>query len=159
MSNSRQIHFDIEALLLSGLCLFLWLSLASYDPADAVAKAPGRLRPPQRSTRKSIQSMCSLPIIVAGSGATCRKIDDSEPWSRLHPGGYWNVGIGNLDVPSAKQLRACFATNRMGAGDSVGDYLGIAARLAHSTGTCNWSWRLSRHNHVDVAQCEFCIGR
>ncbi|MCC7338114.1 MAG: DNA translocase FtsK 4TM domain-containing protein [Pirellulaceae bacterium] len=43
MSDSRQIHFDIEALLLSGLCLFLWLSLASYDPADAVAQLPGPL--------------------------------------------------------------------------------------------------------------------
>ncbi len=43
MSDSRQIHFDIEALLLSGLCLFLWLSLVSYDPADAVAQVPGPL--------------------------------------------------------------------------------------------------------------------
>ncbi len=40
MSESRQIEFDIEALLLSALCIFLWLSLLSYDPADPVAHVP-----------------------------------------------------------------------------------------------------------------------
>lgn len=40
MSESRQIEFDIEALLLSALCIFLWLSLLSYDPADSVGKVP-----------------------------------------------------------------------------------------------------------------------
>ncbi len=40
MSDSRQIEFDIEALLLSALCISLWLSLLSYDPADPVAQFP-----------------------------------------------------------------------------------------------------------------------
>ncbi|MCA9131630.1 MAG: DNA translocase FtsK 4TM domain-containing protein, partial [Planctomycetales bacterium] len=43
MSDSRQIEFDIEALLLSALCIFLWLSLVSYDPADSVGTLPGPL--------------------------------------------------------------------------------------------------------------------
>ncbi len=40
MSESRQIEFDIEALILSALCVFLWLSLLSYDPADSVGPLP-----------------------------------------------------------------------------------------------------------------------
>ncbi len=44
MSDSRRIEFDIEALLLTALCVFLWLSLLSYDPADAVAPLPSPLR-------------------------------------------------------------------------------------------------------------------
>ena len=36
MSEERQIEFDVEAILLSGICVFLWLSLLSYDPADQI---------------------------------------------------------------------------------------------------------------------------
>ena len=43
MSVSRQIEFDIEALLLAAFCVFLWLSLLSYDPADPVAQIPAPL--------------------------------------------------------------------------------------------------------------------
>lgn len=43
MSDPRRIEFDIEALLLAALCVFLWLSLLSYDPADAVAPLPSPL--------------------------------------------------------------------------------------------------------------------
>lgn len=43
MSASRQIEFDIEALLLSAFCVFLWLSLLSYDPADPVLQFPAPL--------------------------------------------------------------------------------------------------------------------
>ena len=43
MSDPRRIEFDIEALLLTALCVFLWLSLLSYDPADAVAPLPSLL--------------------------------------------------------------------------------------------------------------------
>ncbi len=34
--DARRIEFDVEALLLSAVCLFLWLSLLSYDPADSL---------------------------------------------------------------------------------------------------------------------------
>ena len=44
MSDSRRIEFDIEALLLTAVCVFLWLSLLSYDPADAVAPLPSPLK-------------------------------------------------------------------------------------------------------------------
>jgi len=43
MSDSRQIEFDIEALLLSAFCIFLWLSLLSYDPADPVPQFPAAI--------------------------------------------------------------------------------------------------------------------
>ncbi len=43
MSDSRQIEFDIEALLLAALCVFVWLSLLSYDPADSVGPLPAPL--------------------------------------------------------------------------------------------------------------------
>ena len=38
--NSRKIEFDLEAVLLSAVCLFLWLSLLSYDPADVGGALP-----------------------------------------------------------------------------------------------------------------------
>ncbi len=34
--DARRIEFDVEALLLSAVCLFLWLSLLSHDPADSL---------------------------------------------------------------------------------------------------------------------------
>jgi len=34
--DARRIEFDVEALLLSAVCLFLWLSLLSFDPADSL---------------------------------------------------------------------------------------------------------------------------
>jgi S-DNA-T family DNA segregation ATPase FtsK/SpoIIIE len=43
MSGSRQVEFDIEALLLSAGCVFLWMSLISYDPADPVGQLPSPL--------------------------------------------------------------------------------------------------------------------
>ncbi len=33
-NNTRKIEFDLEAVILSAVCVFLWLSLLSYDPAD-----------------------------------------------------------------------------------------------------------------------------
>lgn len=43
MSDDRKIEFDIEALILAAGCVFLWLSLLSYDPADPVGALPGPL--------------------------------------------------------------------------------------------------------------------
>ncbi len=43
MSGSRKIEFDIEALVLSAGCVFLWLSLLTYDPADNVGRLPAPL--------------------------------------------------------------------------------------------------------------------
>ena len=40
MTEKRQIEFDVEAVLLSGLCVFLWLSLMSFDAADSVSPVP-----------------------------------------------------------------------------------------------------------------------
>lgn len=40
MSNDRNIEFDVEALLLTAGCIFLWLSLISYDPADSIGELP-----------------------------------------------------------------------------------------------------------------------
>ncbi len=40
MTEQRQIEFDVEAVLLSGLCVFLWLSLMSFDAADSVSPVP-----------------------------------------------------------------------------------------------------------------------
>ncbi len=36
MTEPRQVKFDVEATALAGLCLFLWVSLLSYDAADPV---------------------------------------------------------------------------------------------------------------------------
>jgi len=38
--NIRKIEFDLEAVFLSAVCLFLWLSLLSYDPADVGGTLP-----------------------------------------------------------------------------------------------------------------------
>lgn len=43
MTETRKIEFDIEALILAAICVFLWLSLASYDPADSIGDLPGPL--------------------------------------------------------------------------------------------------------------------
>lgn len=40
----RKIEFDVEAIVLSALCVFLWLSLLSYDPADPLGDLPSPLR-------------------------------------------------------------------------------------------------------------------
>lgn len=40
MSDERKIEFDIEAIVLAAVCVFLWLSLLSHDPADSVAGLP-----------------------------------------------------------------------------------------------------------------------
>lgn len=40
MSDERKIEFDIEALVLAALCVFLWLSLLSHDSADNVQGLP-----------------------------------------------------------------------------------------------------------------------
>jgi DNA segregation ATPase FtsK/SpoIIIE, S-DNA-T family len=42
--SSRKIEFDVEAILLSALCIFLWLSLLSFDPADNLANLPRPLQ-------------------------------------------------------------------------------------------------------------------
>ncbi len=34
--QGRKLELDIEAIVLAGVCLFLWMSLLSYDPADPV---------------------------------------------------------------------------------------------------------------------------
>ena len=36
MSEPRQVKFDVEATVLATICLFLWISLLSYDAGDAV---------------------------------------------------------------------------------------------------------------------------
>ncbi len=36
MSEPRQVKFDVEATVLAAICLFLWISLLSYDAGDAV---------------------------------------------------------------------------------------------------------------------------
>lgn len=41
--EKRQIEFDVEAILLTGLCVFLWLSLLSFDVADQVGPLPSPL--------------------------------------------------------------------------------------------------------------------
>ncbi len=38
--TTRKIEFDLEAVLLSAVCMFLWLSLLSYDPADVGGTLP-----------------------------------------------------------------------------------------------------------------------
>lgn len=38
--DTRKIEFDLEAVFLSAICLFLWLSLLSYDPADVGGNLP-----------------------------------------------------------------------------------------------------------------------
>jgi DNA segregation ATPase FtsK/SpoIIIE, S-DNA-T family len=40
MTTTRKIEFDLEAVVLSALCIFLWLSLLSYDPADVGGSLP-----------------------------------------------------------------------------------------------------------------------
>lgn len=40
MSDERKIEFDIEALVLAALCVFLWLSLLSHNAADSVQGLP-----------------------------------------------------------------------------------------------------------------------
>ena len=39
-ANTRKIEFDLEAVILSAVCVFLWLSLLSYDPADIGGTLP-----------------------------------------------------------------------------------------------------------------------
>jgi S-DNA-T family DNA segregation ATPase FtsK/SpoIIIE len=36
MTEPRQVKFDVEATVLAGLCLFLWVSLLTYNAADPV---------------------------------------------------------------------------------------------------------------------------
>ena len=38
--DPRKVEFDLEAVFLSAICLFLWLSLLSYDPADVGGNLP-----------------------------------------------------------------------------------------------------------------------
>ncbi|MFK7736522.1 MAG: DNA translocase FtsK [Pirellulaceae bacterium] len=40
-AEERQIEFDVEAILLSAICVFLWLSLLTFDPADQVGPLAG----------------------------------------------------------------------------------------------------------------------
>ena len=35
---ARKLELDVEAIVLAGVCLFLWMSLLSYDPADPVTQ-------------------------------------------------------------------------------------------------------------------------
>lgn len=37
MTEERKIEFDIEAIVLAAICVFLWLSLLSHSPADRVS--------------------------------------------------------------------------------------------------------------------------
>ncbi len=37
---ARKIEFDVEAIVLSAICVFLWLSLLSYDAADSLGELP-----------------------------------------------------------------------------------------------------------------------
>ncbi len=39
-TNARKVEFDLEAVILSAICVFLWLSLLSYDPADMGGSLP-----------------------------------------------------------------------------------------------------------------------
>lgn len=39
----RKIEFDIQAIALSAICIFIWLSLLSYDPADSIGELSGVL--------------------------------------------------------------------------------------------------------------------
>ena len=41
---ARKIEFDVEAIALSALCIFIWLSLLSYDPADNLSDLPRPLK-------------------------------------------------------------------------------------------------------------------
>ncbi len=43
MTTTRKVEFDLEAVLLTALCMFLWLSLLSYDPADVGGSLPAPL--------------------------------------------------------------------------------------------------------------------
>ena len=36
--DDRRIEFDVEAIVLSAICVFIWLSLLSYDPADSLGE-------------------------------------------------------------------------------------------------------------------------
>ena len=38
--STRRIEFDVEAIALTAICIFLWLSLLSYDPADSLGDLP-----------------------------------------------------------------------------------------------------------------------
>ncbi len=39
-TNTRKVEFDLEAVVLAAFCVFLWLSLLSYDPADMGGSLP-----------------------------------------------------------------------------------------------------------------------
>lgn len=41
--KTRNVEFDLEAVLLSAICVFLWMSLLSYDPADVGGSLPAPL--------------------------------------------------------------------------------------------------------------------
>lgn len=41
---ARKIEFDVEAIVLSALCIFIWISLLSYDPADNLNDLPRPLK-------------------------------------------------------------------------------------------------------------------
>lgn len=38
--DDRKIEFDVEAIVLSAICIFIWLSLLSYDPGDSLGEIP-----------------------------------------------------------------------------------------------------------------------
>ncbi len=39
-ATTRKVEFDLEAVILAAMCVFLWLSLLSYDPADIGGTLP-----------------------------------------------------------------------------------------------------------------------
>ncbi|MFO0939468.1 MAG: DNA translocase FtsK [Pirellulales bacterium] len=41
---ARKIEFDVEAIVLSAICIFIWMSLLSYDPADNLNDLPRPLK-------------------------------------------------------------------------------------------------------------------
>ena len=43
MSEERKIEFDVEAIVLTAVSIFLWLSILSFDPADSVGPLPSPL--------------------------------------------------------------------------------------------------------------------
>ena len=54
-NQDRKIEFDVEAVLLSAACVFMWLSLVSYDPADSIGPIPEFLQ------RGGSRRYCCLP--------------------------------------------------------------------------------------------------
>jgi DNA segregation ATPase FtsK/SpoIIIE, S-DNA-T family len=80
MSEPRKVQFDVEAIVLAGVCVFLWVSLLTYDTADPVGPLVAPLNllyqptvnayPPNASTQNACgwAGALAAQILVEGLG-------------------------------------------------------------------------------------------